>query len=325
MEARETTRRGGVFGLYGPDSEAWRLNREAMLLLAAGPRALLMQLAHPLVAEGVDQHSNFRQDPWGRLHGTLRSYLRIVFGTERAARAEIERLNRLHTRVTGPVSDPTARETSGAATYTARDPALAFWVHATLVDSTLVANDAWIARLPRERQAAFYEETKPIAEWFGVPASMIPSDFDAFERYMAKMIGPGGPVQVTSTARDLAQTILHPPLGPVVRTVGELDARPGVRDGLAAALACVPVQLYDWTMWPALELLPDAIRTGYGIPQTPARRLVSDLVVAGFRFWRPLLPAAFRSMPQALAGDVRMGRLSGASTARSMGAPGQSA
>ena len=76
-------------GLYGPSSEAWRLNREAALLLGAGPRALLLQVAHPLVAEGVDQHSDFRADPWGRLAGTLRSYLRIVYGTTPAARAEI--------------------------------------------------------------------------------------------------------------------------------------------------------------------------------------------------------------------------------------------
>ena len=51
-------------GLYGPDSEAWRLNREAMLLLGAGPRALLLQLAHPLVAEASSEHSDFRADPW---------------------------------------------------------------------------------------------------------------------------------------------------------------------------------------------------------------------------------------------------------------------
>ena len=57
-------------GLYGPGSESWRLGREAMLLLGAGPRALLLQLAHPLVAEGVDQHSDFRADPWARLAGT---------------------------------------------------------------------------------------------------------------------------------------------------------------------------------------------------------------------------------------------------------------
>ncbi|HXU84971.1 MAG TPA: oxygenase MpaB family protein, partial [Verrucomicrobiae bacterium] len=70
-----------IAGLYGPASEAWALNREAMLLLGAGPRALLLQLAHPQVAAGVADHSDFRGDPWARLDGTLRSYLRIVYGT----------------------------------------------------------------------------------------------------------------------------------------------------------------------------------------------------------------------------------------------------
>ena len=78
-------------GFYGPRSEAWRLNREAMLLLGAGPRALLLQIAHPLVAAGVADHSDFRADPWSRLSGTLGSYLRIVYGTASAARGEIRR------------------------------------------------------------------------------------------------------------------------------------------------------------------------------------------------------------------------------------------
>ena len=99
-------------GLYGPGSEAWRLNREAALLLGAGPRALLLQIAHPLVAEGVDQHSDFRADPWARLAGTLRSYLRIVYGTTTTARAEIRRLNGLHRTIGGPVRD----EATAAAT-----------------------------------------------------------------------------------------------------------------------------------------------------------------------------------------------------------------
>ena len=115
-------------GLYGPDSEAWRLNREAMLLLGAGPRALLLQLAHPQVAAGVDDHSDFRSDPWARLQATLRSYLAIVYGTKTAARAEIRRLNELHRSIRG-------------AGYAARDPALSLWVHATLVDTTIVAYD----------------------------------------------------------------------------------------------------------------------------------------------------------------------------------------
>src|SRR3954468_24936289 len=96
-------------GLYGPRSEAWALNREAMLLLGAGPRALLLQLAHPQVAAGVADHSDFRADPWRRLQGTLRSYLTIVYGTATAARAEIRRLNGLHRTIAG-------------AAYRARDP-----------------------------------------------------------------------------------------------------------------------------------------------------------------------------------------------------------
>ena len=54
-----------------------------MLLLGAGPRALLLQIAHPLVAAGVADHSDFRSDPWRRLDGTLRSYLRIIYGSTR--------------------------------------------------------------------------------------------------------------------------------------------------------------------------------------------------------------------------------------------------
>src|ERR1041384_1242054 len=92
----------GSAGLYGPGSQAWALNREAMLLLGAGPRALLMQLAHPDVAAGVADHSNFRADPWRRLDATLRSYLTIVYGTVTEARAEIQRLNELHRTITGP-------------------------------------------------------------------------------------------------------------------------------------------------------------------------------------------------------------------------------
>src|SRR4029079_15485695 len=90
--AETTSPRDDLLGLYGPGSEAWALNREAMLLLGAGPRALLLQLAHPGVAAGVADHSDCRADPWARLQGTLRSYLRIVYGTGTAARSEIRRL-----------------------------------------------------------------------------------------------------------------------------------------------------------------------------------------------------------------------------------------
>ena len=263
-------------GLYGPDSEAWRLNREAMLLLGAGPRALLLQLAHPKVAAGVAEHSDFRADPWRRLQATLRSYLAIVYGTSSEARSEIRRLNGLHRSIRGRG-------------YRGRDPELSLWVHATLVDTTIVAADAWLEPLSRERRARYYAETLPIGRAFGVSDDLLPADLAAFEAYVARMLAPDGPVRVSPVARDLADAVLHPPLGPVV-----------------PAFAWVPARAYAWTLWPSLGLLPESVRTDYGFRWGPLERAVSAWLVAGWRCWRPLLPAAFRQMPQALAADRRV-------------------
>ncbi len=272
-------------GLYGPRSEAWRLNREAMLLLGAGPRSLLLQIAHPLIAEGVDQHSDFRLDPWARLTATVRSYLTIVYGSGRQARAEIARLNRRHRSVTGPVRDPQAGAITGARAYSARDPELSLWVHATLVDSTIVGYDAWIEPLSRARRAAYYEESKPIGRAFGITDDLLPADLAAFDRYLERMMAPRGPVTVTPTARELAQTILHPSLTPLARQLVP---------PLAPILRRVPAGAYDWAMWPSLALLPESIRDGYGIRWTPINRVVAGWLLATWRAWRPLVPPSLR-------------------------------
>ena len=263
-------------GLYGPASEAWRLNREAMLLLGAGPRALLLQIAHPAVAAGVADHSDFRADPWRRLAGTLRSYLTIVYGTTAAARSEIRRLNTLHRGITGPG-------------YAARDPELSLWVHATLIDSTIAVADAWLEPVGRDRRAAFYAETRPIGRAFGVPEGLLPIDVEAFDEYVAGMLAPSGPVRVSAVARELAGVVLRPPLAPI-----------------APVLRGIPTWAYAWTLWPSVGLLPDTVRQEYGLPWGPRERLVSAWLVAGWRAWRPLLPGSFRQMPKALAADRRM-------------------
>jgi uncharacterized protein (DUF2236 family) len=277
-------------GLYGPGSEAWRINREAMLLLGAGPRSLLMQVAHPLIAEGVDQHSDFREDPWRRLQGTIRSYLRVVYGTKTQAQAEISRLNSLHRSIRGTVRDPVALATSRSGRYSARDPELSLWVHATLVDSTIVAYDAWIEPLTRGQRAAYYSETRPIGRAFGISDALLPADFEAFEAYMDQMLAPDGPVHVTPTARELARYVLRPSLGPIFRPLGIL-----------------PAPLYDWTTWPGIGLLPDHMRAEFGLPWTPVHRAVATWLLAGWQFWRPLLPVGFRTFGQAMKAEARAG------------------
>jgi uncharacterized protein (DUF2236 family) len=263
-------------GLYGPDSVAWRLNREAMLLLGAGPRALLLQLAHPLVAAGVAEHSDFQADPWRRLQGTLRSYLTIVYGTTTAARAEIRRLNNLHRTIAGRG-------------YAARDPELSRWVHATLVETTIVAYEAWLEPLSPADRARYYLETVPIGRAFGVPETLLPADIEAFEAYVASMLAPDGPVRVSGVARELADAVLHPPIGPIVPALGWL-----------------PPSTYSWTLWPSVGLLPATVRAEYGFEWGATQEAVSAWLVSGWRFWRPLLPRSFRQMPQAVAADRRV-------------------
>ena len=234
-------------GLFGPGSAAWRLHREAMLLLGAGPRALLMQLAHPAVAAGVAEHSDFRADPWRRLDGTFRSYLRIVFGTTVAARDEVRRLNRIHRAIRG----------TG---YAATDPELALWVHATLVDSTMAVNDAWNGPLDRDRAARFHDEMRPIGRAFGIPDAMLPADLDAFGR--------------TSPTRS--DRMGRPGRG---HGAGAGVGRAAPATPRGAGTVPLDPRLHGWTLWPAIGLLPPRIRRGYGLPWT--------LAIARPRGWSP--------------------------------------
>ncbi len=285
--------RPSVEGLYGPRSEAWRLNREAVMLMAAGPRALLLQVAHPLVAEGVDQHSDFRVDPWRRLQATVRSYLTLVYGSRGEALGEIARLNGLHRDIRGPVREPEVAERFGSA-YNARDPELSLWVHATLVDSTIVAYDALVEPLGRDRRERFYAETRPIARLFGVPDALVPADLAAFEAYLAASIAPSGPVHPTAAARDIAWHILHPPFGP-----------------LHAALDWIPRRAATWTMWPAVALLPPSVRAEYGLELGPIERVVAGWLTAAWRAWRPWLATGMRQMSAARDADARIARALG--------------
>src|SRR5437763_6926244 len=138
-------------GLFGPGSLTWRVNREGVLLLGGG-RALVLQVAHPLVAAGVAQHSNYREDPWGRLYRTLDIVTTIVFGTSEESEEAAARLHRVHSRVTGVADDGTA--------YEANDPDLLMWVHAPLVDTSLLVYTTYVGTLTQAEREAYYQAQK---------------------------------------------------------------------------------------------------------------------------------------------------------------------
>jgi hypothetical protein len=249
-----------------------------------------MQVAHPLIAEGVDQHSDFRIDPWGRLRATIRSYLTIVYGSTPTARAEIRRLSRLHRTIVGPVRDPAATAATGATAYSARDPALSLWVHATLVDSTIVAHDAWIEPLSRSRRERFYAETRPIGRAFGVPERALPATLAEFEAYLGSMPERTTVRGPTSIERpDDPSTAARPARGDdpaAARRSRRRDLHRWHLVALAAASA-VPTAAYDWTVWPAIaSSRPRSAASSRSVGRRPATR---RRLAGRFRTWRRIL------------------------------------
>src|SRR5260370_5639696 len=213
-------------GLFADDSIVRRVNRENVLLLG-GARALLMQLAHPKVAAGVDEHSDFRQRPLYRLRRTVRLTMAIVFGDRETAMTAARNVNRVHARVKG-------RD------YHALDPDLLLWVHATLVDSALVTYETFVRRLGAAQRQEFYEQMNTAAELLGVPRSKFPPAFADFREYVDEMIATE--LQVGQTALELSRLVVRPR---VLRLPGA---------------AFVPLELVT------TGLLPAALREQYRLP-----------------------------------------------------------
>ena len=208
-------------GYFAPEGLTRRLAKERALLLG-GPRALILQLSHPLVAAGVAEHSSFPADPVKRLKATLDSTLAIVFGTKAQADEAASRINRVHSFVKGTLPETAGRYEAGTP-YEATDPELLLWVHATLVDTTFKVYPRFVAELtPHERDVA-YEESKIAAGMLGVPESILPPDLASFRTYIDEMIA-SDKIAAASFQKALVHEVLHPKLRFVPRGV----FRPGV-------------------------------------------------------------------------------------------------
>ncbi len=273
-----------ILGFYGPDSMMWRINREAVLL-GAGPTALLLQIAHPLVAEGVAHHSDFEADPFGRLHGTIHTTMDLVFGDGRAAERAVRRLNGIHAGVRGESLDPAAAAV--AAGYRALDPELLLWVQVTLIVTSVRAYERWVAALTPTEREQFWQEARAVGIRLGIPLTLSPPDWPALMGYWRRMLGAYGPIRPTVTARRLAPSIIRPPVRLAPRPVIDLLALPGLR------------------------FLPSRLRREYGIEWTHRRERLARLLGVAIRAWVRLVPAGWRAMPQARAAYRRARRHAG--------------
>src|SRR5688572_10337001 len=189
---------------FNPASKIWAVHREMVLLLAGG-RALLMQLAHPKVAAGVAAHSRFQEDPLGRLYRTMCRMWSIVFDQESQAREALRRVEMVHQRVRGNV--PAGEASHGGAVYNASDQELLLWVHATLIDSAMIAYNLFVAPLNPAERVEYYSDSKKLAALFGIQENNIPSSVASFDGYM-RQISASGEIIPGPIARNLAIDVL---------------------------------------------------------------------------------------------------------------------
>ena len=224
-------------GFFGPASVTWRVSTD-LASPVAGLRSLLMQALHPLAMAGVDQHSDWRRDPVGRLAATSAFLATVTFGEQAKAVRAAARVRRIHDHVRG-VDAVTGRP------YAAGDPALLLWVHVALVQSSLAAGWAFGTPLSALDSDRYVAEMMVAAELVGVPGTLAPSSVADLERHVAS-VRPE--LRCTPAARESMAYLLDPPgLDPEIAEIWQ-----DVRDAAVATLPGWATDMYGYEAPPAL-------------------------------------------------------------------------
>ncbi|MFD0906092.1 oxygenase MpaB family protein, partial [Actinomadura sediminis] len=259
----------GAAGPGAADLAARLADRDVLRALGAEPivglgagRALLMQLAHPGVARGVAEHSDFADRPLARLFGTLDFLLIVSFGTPEEVARIAAKVRGVHTSVRGDG-------------YSGDDPGLQLWVNATLIDSALYLHER-LGRPGRpspEQAEEYYRQARIVAEVLGCPPEAQPPDLASFRAYMAETAAS---LEVGDDARKVAAAVLYPKR---LRALGP---------GLAVFRVVTAA------------LLPEPLREQYGLPWSPRHRRAAGLVLGAAALGHRLTPGPLRRPPQPL-------------------------
>ncbi len=266
-------------GYFEDSSMMRRIHRERAVALS-GPRALLMQAAHPLAVFGLLAHTSAMDEPYERLARTAQTMNTIAFGSRVDADRVTRRVRAMHRRVSGRLGEAIGPYPAGTP-YRADDPELLLWILFTLVDSALVVYRKYVGPLSRAEEAAYWEDYKVVGRLFGLRKADMPATLEELDAYRRRMLD-GEELVVTEWARRRArQIVLSPPV--------PLFARP----------------LLETANFVTVALLPDSIREQYGFSPLPTPLMRKALVGGGAEYLRraviPLLPDRLRLVPGARA------------------------
>jgi len=252
-------------GVFGPGSMMWRIDREAAIFLGAG-RALLLQLAHPWIAAAIAEHSQTLADPIGRFHRTFNVMFTMVFGTTEQALAAARRLHQRHAGISGRLTVALGPFAAGSR-YQANDAAALSWVHATLIDTALIAYELVCPPLAAAERERYWGEARLFAAFFGIPQDTLPHSWAEFSAGNARMWGTD------------------------VLTVGE-QARKIAGAVLSGAGTWLPIP--SWYRALTARLLPTRLREEFGLLYGGADQSKTERSLAVMRRMYPRLPRRLR-------------------------------
>ena len=242
-------------GLFGPGSVTWKIHGDPASLIG-GLRALLIQALNPRAMAAVDQHSDYKSDPWARLRRTSAYLTETTFGDTETATRAARRVREIHRSVRG--TDPVTGRS-----YRADDPELLLWVHAVEVDSFLVAYRSYAGPVTDIEADRYVSEMVRAAELVGLHTEDVPQSVAALSSYLEGVSG----LALTPAAKDGARYVLAPPMPLVARPLWAIPS--------AAAVA----------------ILPEHVRRLYGLRWwRPATPVVRAYVFAALRVLNFALP-----------------------------------
>ncbi|MEQ1574125.1 MAG: oxygenase MpaB family protein [Vicinamibacterales bacterium] len=257
-------------------SPAHRLNGERLVVLGWS-RAILLQLAHPLIAAGVAEHSSFRAgrlSALSRLHHTVHAMLALTFGTAGEREHTLDVIRAIHRRVHGTLGEPVGPFPAGTG-YSAEDPELLLWVHATLLESIPMTYERLVGPLVPGDWDGFCEEAADTVVALGAPRDRVPTTHAALRSYVDERLRSGA-IVVGPQAREIASLVLAPPV--------------------AASLAAPLVGLNRLI---TMGLLPPGIRSQYGFRWDALKDRRFDRACRRLRTVRRWLPRSAALWPEA--------------------------
>jgi uncharacterized protein (DUF2236 family) len=257
------------------------VNRERVLLLSSAAVALL-QLAHPLVAAAIAEHTDRRRTGAERLGATVGLNLAVIFGDREQAQFAASHVRELHARIKGELGTAVGSFPAGSP-YRADDSDLLRWAYATIVWAGVECYARLVKPMTSAERDAYVAEARPFGAAFGLEGASLPSTFDDLAAYFSSMV-EGNVLAVGDDGRREARDILWPRGGWRERAAG-----PAVRILTTG-------------------LLPDPVRRAFALPWHRRQRAAFSILVRATRMAVRTAPHGLRWWPHYRTARARVGR-----------------